>query len=186
MAKKKLGPTTNLLPMPAILVGAMVEGKPNFMTVAWAGIASRKPQSMTLALGQQAYTVKGIEETGVLSVNVPSVDLVEKVDFCGIYTGRKEDKASLFNISKGELTGAPLVDDCPLSFECKVVSKEDKGSNWLFVVEILETYVDTNCLTNDEPDPVKINPLIFTQGILNYHKLGEVVAPAFKIGKKAD
>jgi flavin reductase (DIM6/NTAB) family NADH-FMN oxidoreductase RutF len=185
MAKIKLGPTTNLLPMPVVLVGAIVEGQANFMTVAWAAIASRKPPSLTLALGKAAHTVKGIEEEGLLSVNVPSPDLVEKVDFCGLYSGRKEDKAALYNISRGELTGAPLVDDCPLCFECRVISKQDLNSNWLYLVKILEVHVDQDCLTDDTPDLAKINPLIFTPGGLGYYGLGDKVGPAFKIGKKS-
>jgi hypothetical protein len=39
MTKIKLGPQPWLFPMPALLVGALVDGKPNFMTAAWSGIA---------------------------------------------------------------------------------------------------------------------------------------------------
>ena len=35
MDKLQMGPQTLLYPMPAMLVGANVDGKPNFMAVAW-------------------------------------------------------------------------------------------------------------------------------------------------------
>lgn len=184
MAKLTLGPTTHLMPKPAILVGAMVDGKANFMTVAWGGIAGKKPPAMTLTLQKAAYTVEGIEESGVLSVNVPSVDLAQKVDFCGLYSGRKEDKAAMFEVTIGQATGAPLIGECPLNFECRVIKRDDVDRSWLYLVEIVETHVEADCLTDNFPDPMKINPLIFTSGVLRYHALGEVIAPAYKVGKK--
>jgi hypothetical protein len=50
MEKLKLGPQTLLYPMPAVLVGAMVGDKPNFMTAAWCGIAASKPPAISVAL----------------------------------------------------------------------------------------------------------------------------------------
>jgi len=50
MEKLKLGPETLLYPMPAVLVGAMVGEKPNFMTAAWCGIAASKPPAISVAL----------------------------------------------------------------------------------------------------------------------------------------
>jgi len=40
MGKMKMGPQTLLFPMPAVLVGAQVAEKPNFMTAAWCAIAA--------------------------------------------------------------------------------------------------------------------------------------------------
>ena len=48
--KLKLGPQTLLYPMPAVLVGAMVGEKPNFMTAAWCGITASKPPAISVAL----------------------------------------------------------------------------------------------------------------------------------------
>ena len=43
MEKTKLGPKTFLYPMPTIFVGAAVSGKPNYITIAYCGIAQNVP-----------------------------------------------------------------------------------------------------------------------------------------------
>jgi len=50
MGKMKLGPQTLLFPMPAVLVGAQVDEKPNFMTAAWCAIAAFKPPAVAVAM----------------------------------------------------------------------------------------------------------------------------------------
>jgi len=62
MKKLSLGPQTLLYPMPAVLVGAIVDGKPNFLTAAWCGIACRKPPAVAVAVHQGRYTLQGIRE----------------------------------------------------------------------------------------------------------------------------
>jgi len=79
MKKIKLGPQTLLFPMPAVLVGSKVDGIANFMTVAWCGIASHKPPALSVAIRESRFTMKGIEENGSFSINVPSADLVVSI-----------------------------------------------------------------------------------------------------------
>ena len=62
MSKTKLGPQTLLYPMPAVLVGSIVDEKPNFMTAAWCGIACKKRPAISVAIRNSRYTLKGIEE----------------------------------------------------------------------------------------------------------------------------
>jgi flavin reductase (DIM6/NTAB) family NADH-FMN oxidoreductase RutF len=98
MSKTKLGPQTLLYPMPAVLVGSLVDGKANFMTAAWCGIACMKPPAISVAIRSSRHTLKGIEEKRSFSINVPSTELVKKVDYCGIYSGAKKDKSMLFEV----------------------------------------------------------------------------------------
>ncbi|MFZ7112749.1 MAG: flavin reductase family protein [Desulfatiglandales bacterium] len=183
MSKKKLGPQTLLYPMPAVLVGAVVEGKANFMTAAWCSIACLKPPAISVAVNTARHTLKGIKQNGAFSINVPSADLVKDVDYCGIYSGAKRDKSSIFKVYLGELQTVPLIEECPVNLECKLIQSLDIGSHTLIVGEILETHVTESCLTDGKPDPVKINPLVFSPAVQQYHRLGPVIAQAFKVGK---
>jgi len=183
MEKIKLGPETLLYPMPAVLVGANVDEKPNFMTAAWCGIASSSPPAVSVAIRKERYTFKGIEQCGTFSINVPSVGLAQKTDFCGIRSGRKRDKSEVFDVFYGDLKTAPLIRECPVNLECKVIHSLDLGSHVLFVGEITEAYVNEDCLTEDKPDAVKIDPLTYTTVSQEYRGLGEVVGKAFDIGK---
>ena len=121
MSKKKLGPQTLLYPMPAVLVGAVVDGKANFMTAAWCSIACLKPPAISVAVNTARHTLKGIKQNGAFSINVPSADLVKKVDYCGIYSGSKRDKSTVFRIFFGELQTVPLIEECPVNLECKLI-----------------------------------------------------------------
>ncbi|MBW2064873.1 MAG: flavin reductase family protein [Deltaproteobacteria bacterium] len=183
MEKVKLGPSTLLYPMPAVLVGAVVEGKPNFMTAAWCGIASHKPPAISVALYRERYTLRGINDKGTFSINIPSSDMAEEVDFCGIYSGKKRDKSEVFETFFGSLKTAPLVSKCPVNIECKVIHTLDLGSHTLVIGEIVETFVSKECVTHGNPDPGKIDPLIYTSKAQVYQRLGEVVGKAFSVGK---
>ena len=184
MEKIKLGPQTLLYPMPAVLVGAKVNESPNFMTVAWCGIAAGKPPAISVALRKDRYTLKGIRENGSFSVNIPSSDMVKKADFCGIYSGKNKDKSQIFKTFYGELKTAPLIEECPLNLECKAIHYLDLGSHTLVVGEIIETYINEGCLSDGKGDPGKIDPLIYIPGTMKYHRLGDFIAPAFEIGKE--
>ena len=184
MEKIKLGPQTFLYPMPAVLVGAMVDGKPNFMTAAWCGIAAYKPPAIAVAIRKERYTLKGVREHGTFSINVASSSMVKKVDYCGIYSGKNTDKSQIFTPFYSEPKTAPLIEECPVNLECKAIHYLDLGSHTLVVGEIIETFITEGYLVDGKGDPEKIDPLIFITGTRKYHRLGQEIAPAFKIGKE--
>ncbi|MEN6440652.1 MAG: flavin reductase family protein [Syntrophobacter sp.] len=185
MSKIKIGPQTLVYPMPAFLIGAEVDGKANFMTAAWAGIANSTPPSITVSFQHHRLTLKGIRENGVFSVNVPHAGQVKETDFCGIFSGLKEDKAAVcgFSVFHGDVTKAPLIEQCPVNLECRVLHMLNLGSHIMVVGRIEEVHVSAECMTDGEPDPAKIDPLMYISGgNKSYHKLGEFIGPAFKIG----
>lgn len=184
MEKTTLGPQTLLFPMPATLIGAQVDTKPNYMTAAWCAIAAHKPPSVAVAIRQERYTLKGVREQGTFSVNVPSSTMAKETDYCGLYSGINRDKSRLFSAFYGELKTAPLIEECPLNLECKAVHFLDLGSHTLVVGEIIQTYISGDCLKDGNVDPWKIDPLIFIPGPRKYHRLGDEIAPAYTIGKE--
>jgi flavin reductase (DIM6/NTAB) family NADH-FMN oxidoreductase RutF len=183
MDKVKIGPSTFLFPMPAVLVGTEVEGRANFMTVAWCGIACHEPPAVAVAIRRQRYTMEGISTHGAFSVNVPRADMAKIVDYCGIHSGRHKDKSGIFGVTSGALPGVPLIDECPLCLECRVIHRLDLGSHALVVGEIIETYVSPECLMGKTIDPAKLDPLVYTPGVQVYQRLGEVVGKAFHDGR---
>jgi len=172
--------------MPAVLVGSEVEGKANFMTVAWCGIASSKPPAISVAIRSQRHTLKGITENRSFSVNIPKAEMAKTVDYCGIYSGSSRDKSTVFTTFKGKLAGVVLIVECPVNLECKVIHRLELGSHVLVVGEIVETYVATDCLDTERKKviPSKIDPLIYTSQSQDYQRLGEVVGKAFHDGKE--
>jgi flavin reductase (DIM6/NTAB) family NADH-FMN oxidoreductase RutF len=173
--------------MPAFLVGAKMDDKPNFMTVAWGGIANGEPPMISVAIRHIRHTLKGIKEAMAFSVNVPSSDMVKETDYCGIASGSKIDKVSIcgLKIFYGKLENVPMIEQCPVNLECKVEHMLDLGSHVLVVGRIEETYVSETCLTDGKPDVLKVKPFGYTMTPDNqYRTLGEVVAKAFSVGKE--
>ena len=185
MDKVKVGPQPMVFPTPAFLIGTNVNGKPNFMTAAWSGIACSEPPMISVAIRHHRYTFKGMQENMTFSVNVPSADQVKEVDFCGIKSGAKEDKvrACKFKVFYGKVETAPMVEQCPVNLECRIEHMLDLGSHVLVVGKIEEVYVSGNCFTAGHVDVKKIRQLLWTILPANvYQELGEVVGKAFKIG----
>ena len=184
MDKINLGSTIPAYPMPVSLVGAYVDGKPNFMAVAWFTMASYKPPSIAITLGKGHYTNPGIRENKTFSVCLPSEDMVEITDYCGIVSGKKTDKSEIFDLFYGELKTAPLIRDCPLCIECKLAEIVDSSSNEIFIGEIMGIHTEERFLTDGKLDFRKMKPLILSQPDTSYWSLGEQVAKAWNIGKK--
>ncbi len=182
--KATMGPATLLFPTPSVLVGTVVDDRANFMTAAWCGIASSKPPAISVAVQSERHTLKGILEHRQFSINVPSVSMAESVDFCGIYSGRKDDKSKLFELFTGDLQQAPLINACPVNLECQLRHTLDLGSHILVIGEVVQSHVSETCLTDGKPDATKIDPLVFSPGTRYYQRLGEIVGQAFSIGKK--
>ena len=185
MAKTRLGPTNLLYPTPTTLVGAVVDGKPNFLAIAWCGVASSRPPMLSVALQPHRYTFKGIVEHGVFSINIPSVAQVREADYCGIRSGADVDKVDVcgFDVFYGTLDKAPLIRQCPVNLECHVEHTLDLGMHHLFIGRVEDTHVTEECLTDGRPDVDKIDPFLFVPGAgSRYQAFGDVIGKAFRIG----
>ena len=184
MDKINLGSAIPAYPMPVSLVGAHVDGKPNFLAVAWFTMVSYKPPRIAIALGKGHYTNPGIKENKTFSVCLPSEDMAEITDYCGIVSGKKTDKSEIFDLFYGELNTAPMIRDCPLNMECTLVEIVESSLNEIFIGEIVGTYTEERFLTDGKSDFKKIKPLILSQPDTSYWRLGEPLAKAWSIGKK--
>lgn len=167
-------------PFPTMLVGADVNGRPNYATVGACGVVSLKPV-LYISLKSTHFTTSGVKENGCFSVNIPPVDLVQKTDYCGIVSGHIVDKSNVFTPFYDELGKAPMISECSMNILCKVIRTIPMFDFDFFLGEIVAVYINEQCLTNGKPDPLKINPIIMMGG--SYCDLGQVVGTAFKEGK---
>jgi flavin reductase (DIM6/NTAB) family NADH-FMN oxidoreductase RutF len=186
MSKSKMGPQPLIFPNPAVLVGAIVNGKPNFSTYAWAGVTGGKPPTVAVGMQPHRYTLKGVRENMAFSVNIPSEGMVKEADYCGLVSGADTDKVKDcgFKIFYGSLEKAPLIEQCPVNLECRVRHILDLGSHMLVIGEVVETHASEECLTEGKPDIMKIKPLVYSRGPkARYNAVGEAIGDAFSIGK---
>jgi flavin reductase (DIM6/NTAB) family NADH-FMN oxidoreductase RutF len=179
--KVNLGARNCLYPMPTTLVGANVDGKPAFITIAHVGILDHT--TISLGMNKAHFTNSGIRENGAFSVNIPSQDLLEVTDYCGLVTGRKVDKGDLFTIFYGSLRTAPMIQECPVNMECRLLQVLDRPNHDVFIGEIVESHCDEAVLTGGVLDFGKVRPFLFVMNDKSYWRLGERLARAWSVGK---
>ena len=183
MSKKEIKRGPYLFPMPVVLVGALHEGRANFMTAAFAGIVNLNPPAIALGLSKLHFTSLGITENGVFSVNLPSTSMIEAADYCGLVSGHKVDKSGIFKVFYGKLEKAPMIEECPLTMECKLIHNLDLGQDNGYVGEIMAAYCDDQYMEGRMPDIQKIDPLIFSMGDNTYWNVGKKLGNGWSVGK---
>jgi flavin reductase (DIM6/NTAB) family NADH-FMN oxidoreductase RutF len=179
--KIKIGNNPYLLPMPMVIVGSSIGKRPNFMAVAWVSRVNAKPALMSIAIGRHA-TAQAIQHTGEYSINIPPVDLVKETDLLGIVSGSDFDKSSLFEVFYGSLRKAPMIRQCPVTMECKVVQAVELPVDVLFIGEVVGVWSEERFLSDGNPDVEKVKPFCLTMPDNRYWSVGSEVGRAWHDG----
>jgi flavin reductase (DIM6/NTAB) family NADH-FMN oxidoreductase RutF len=161
--------------------------KPNGMTAAWVGICCSKPPCVAVSLREATYSYGHIADRKAYTLSIPSEDLVEKVDYFGMASGRDEDKFAAAGLTavRGEFVEAPYVSECPVVIECRVVQTVELGLHTQFVGEIVDIKADEDVLgEGGVPDMAKVRPVIFAPESRRYYGVGEYLGRAFSVGKR--
>ena len=183
MEKIKIDNAAYVYPMPMTVVGTMVGGKPNYLAAAWVCRVNFAPPMIGIALGKKHHTNKGIREHKEFSVNIPGADLIKAVDYVGLFSGEKVDKSKIFDPYYGQLKNAPMIRNCPVTMECKVVNTVDLPADEFFIGEVVGVYSEERFLTGNKPDIKKMRPFTLTMPDNGYWSIGEFLGKAWNIGK---
>jgi flavin reductase (DIM6/NTAB) family NADH-FMN oxidoreductase RutF len=183
-----LGPQGFLYPMPMTVVGADLSAGVDFMPIAWINRVQFQPPRLACGLGKRHATNAGIREHGEFGVSIPSVDMIAAVDWCGLNSASSgTDKTVVFGIVRGTLGHAPMVAECPLAMECRVVQVVDLGSHELFIADIVATWTEQRFLDESgKPDIVKMRPFTLTMPDNRYWSVGEQIGQAWSAGRSFD
>lgn len=183
MKKIEIGAKNFLYPMPTTLVGANVGGQPNYVTIAHVGIM--KYNTLSISLHKGHHTNPGILESRTFSVNIPSTAMVKVTDYCGLVSGKDVDKAALFETFYGKLKTAPMIQQCPVNMECRLIQILDLETHEIFIGDIVETYCDEDCLTSGKGENlVRVDPILFSMSGARYWKVGDQFALAWNAGQE--
>lgn len=134
-----------LNPVPAVLITTKnKEGKENVFTVAWTGTICTKPPMLSISVRPERLSYEYIKETMEFVVNMPSSNLVKALDYCGVKTGRKNNKIKEMNFTMKQCDkiNVSYIDECPVSIECKVRDIIPLGSHDLILADVLCSHVD--------------------------------------------
>ena len=150
MAKVIKGPFCALYPIPVVLVTCLDKaGQPNVMTVSWVGTVASTPPCLAIGVRPYRYSHAAIEEQGEFVVNIPKRELLSAVDYCGrVSRHRTSDKFAETGLTPvpASQVASPLIAECPVNIECRLIHSLELGSHTLFVGQILAVHVDEEVL----------------------------------------
>ncbi len=133
-----------LSPVPPAMVSCSDGTHDNIITIAWTGIVNTIPPKTYISVRPSRYSHKIIKESGEFAINLTTKDLVRAADWCGVYTGAKVDKFARCRLSKQQASeiSCPLIEQSPLSLECRVTDIIPLGSHDMFLADIVAVDVD--------------------------------------------
>ncbi|NLK87051.1 MAG: flavin reductase family protein [Clostridiaceae bacterium] len=189
MAKQIWKPSTMLNPVPIIMATcADAAGKPNIITLAWAGTVNSDPPMLSISVRKERYSHSLIKEKGQFAVNLVTQKLAYATDLCGVKSGRNTDKFELTGLTpeKASVIDVPIIKECPVSLECVVKNVLELGSHDMFVAEIVAVQADESLL--DEKGKLvleKADLVCYSHG--KYWTLGkELGFFGYSVAKKKD
>ena len=173
MAKKDLGSLLALYPKPMTVVGALVDGRVNWLVVGHTGIIGH--DRVMVSMSKSHYTNRGIIKDHKLSVNLVSREMLPQADYVGSVSGETADKSAVFAYHMGEL-GTPVIDQAPVTMECEVVDTYETKDFDSFICKIAHTYADESVLDEEgKLDYTKLKPVLFEFPTYSYIATGEIV-----------
>ncbi|MCH4889240.1 flavin reductase family protein [Acidaminobacter sp. JC074] len=179
--KKNIGSVMGLYPSIVTIIGIKDGDKVNWINIAHVGIIGH--DTMLLSMNKAHYSNDLIKENGKLTINLVNEAMMVKADYVGMTSGKQTDKSKVFDYTIGS-SGAPIIDESPLTMECEVVEIIDTGHHDNFIVRSLATHVAEDCL-NDKGkiDYEKVRPLLFEMPNRQYLSIGKSVGSCWHIGR---
>ena len=168
-------PGNMLYPVPPVLVTVSDgEGHDNVLTIAWTGTVCTNPPMVSISVREERYSFQMLTRTGEFVVNLPSRNLAEAVDYCGVRSGRDTDKFEIMKLTKQKCRHVcvPMIAESPVSIECRVREHLPLGSHHLFLADVLGVYVDQKLLdASGKLHLEKGDLLVYSHG--EYYALGD-------------
>lgn len=180
--RKNFGTKTWFLPLPVLIVGSYdKDGKANAMNAAWGGVYNN--DQVIVCLDKSHKSTANIKERGEFTLSFATKDQIVSADYVGIVSGNDvPDKLerSGFTTSKAESVDAPVINELPLTLECRVSQILGEEN---FIADIVNVSADESILGDKGlPDIDKLSPVLFDTIHAEYRTFGDVAAKAFKAG----
>ena len=175
MSKLTWKPGTMVYPVPAAMVtcGSSPETY-NIITIAWTGTINTQPAMTYISVRNERHSYDLIKDSGEFVINLTTEDLVKATDFCGVRSGRDMNKFEATGLTPIAATHvkAPLIEESPVSIECRVTEVKELGSHDMFLAEVLAVHVDEQYI--DETGKFHLDrsrPICYSHGA--YFGLGQ-------------
>jgi flavin reductase (DIM6/NTAB) family NADH-FMN oxidoreductase RutF len=131
-------------PGPVVLVSTMSGGRANIMTMTWHMMVDFEPPILACAISNRNYSYDALKKTEECVINIPTVELASKVVACGNTSGRDIDefKKLGFTAVAAASVRPPLIDECYVNLECRVIDTKFVAQYGVFILEVVKAWID--------------------------------------------
>ena len=184
--RKSLKSKVGIFPMPVLMIGTYNDDNTvNVMNAAWGAMLDIN--KVALNLTETHKTVKNIKKRGAFTVSLADLNHITEADYFGIVSGNNVlDKFEKTNLTatKSNFVNAPIIEEFPVTMECKFIEFQD-GENGIGVIgEIINTSVDEKYIDKDgNVDVASLNIIAYDPFNHGYYVVNEKVGNAFKDGR---
>lgn len=182
--KKNFGNTTIIAPLPVLIVATYdANSVPDAMNAAWGGQCGY--HHVALNLSKNHKTTENLRQRKAFTLSIANRENLVLSDYFGLISGYKEDKIakSGVHVTQSAFVDAPVIEEYPLTLECRVVGIEDAFGEVRVVGEVVNMQADEAILNEEgKVDMDKLQPLSFDSSARTYRVLGETVGTAFRDG----
>ncbi|MBR3488013.1 MAG: flavin reductase [Bacteroidales bacterium] len=180
-----MGAKIFVTPQPALMIGTYDEnGNPDVMMAAWGGQCDGNQVCFRLSPHR---TTTNLRATREFTLSYATVRDVAESDYFGTVSANDvPDKIARtgFTVTKSQNINAPIIDQYPLTLECRVVEIIERGNDGCFVIgEVVNTIADPAILTDGRIDLCKLQPIVFDAAIPAYRAVGDTVGAAWGAGQ---
>ena len=181
--RKNFGPDHALVttPQPCVMIATWDKDRtPDVMMAAWAGQYDHKQIVVSMS---KHKTTENLELTGAFTVSFADINTIAESDYFGLVSGNKvPDKIARvgFTVTPSPNVDAPIINEYPLSLECKVVS----WGGGILIGEVVNMSADERILTDGNVDLEKLQPIVFDAASMSYRSIGKMVGKAWGDGKR--
>lgn len=184
--RTNMGAKIFVTPQPALMIGTYDEnGNPDVMMAAWGGQCDNNQVCFRLSPHRTTTNLRATKE---FTLSYATQRDVAESDYFGTVSANDvPDKIAQagFTVTKSQNINAPIIDQYPLTMECRVVEIIEREGDGCFVIgEVVNTIADPSILTDGRIDLDKLQPIVFDASMPSYRSVGGVVGGAWDAGKK--
>lgn len=169
---------TLIYPLPAVIVSC--GDKPenyNLLTISWTGTICTNPPMCYISVRPERHSYEIIKQNMEFVINLTTKDLAYATDWCGVNSGKDHYKFEEMNLTPGKasVVQAPIIEESPLSIECRVREVIALGSHDMFIADVVNVLADEKYIdpTTGAFDMRKANLLVYAHG--KYYELGDFI-----------
>ena len=186
MGRQIWKPGTLVYPLPAVLVTCSDGTNENIFTVAWTGTICSDPAMTYISVRKERFSYDIIKRSGRFCINLTTEDLAYATDYCGVKSGRNENKFEKLNlkVTRSEKFNIPILKKRPVVIEFEVVEIKELGSHDMFISKVCNVEVDDKYINESGRfEMEKCKPIAYNHG--HYYKLGDMIGKfGYSVQKK--